>query len=554
MIAINRRMTWLLLVVLLATTGRAQEFEYQGLWYRHLSETTAEVAVQQNHQWTLEGDIVIPRYVEDEGKQLQVTGIGNNAFMYTKIASFTLDRVVDFGVGVFSGCRQLKRVSLPEGMTTLPDNTFYGCRQLTDIQLPSTLTQVDLAAFADCQALTSIDIPAGVTVVGASAFYHCFSLEHVTMGDQVKVWDDYCFYECSSLKDIHIPQQLEQVGMNCFANCTSLKRLDFPATMTKIGMGAFQGCTALQEVTFGDGVESIPDNCFSDCVSLKTFRMPSAVKSVKFRAFTGCGIESITLPEGIQSIESAAFNCPHLGEVVLKNPKMPIEWPNGVSSDAFSKPVQFFATLHVPEGCRAYYRAQAVWQNFEYMVEDNVSGKEYCELKIMATGISTVKLNDEVVNALLQPTWVEIEKSQPLKLTVLLDEGSTVHGATRYVASVRVNGEERLPLMEVDDKQYELTLDAVSEDLDIVVDIPWRSYAVTISQGSGGSIYVIPASKTRMDVKVTAADGSQIEKIEDYSSFWKTAEPREHDGRTGQMQFSATTADDHTLTIKYQKQ
>jgi len=50
MIAINRRMTWLLLVVLLATTGRAQEFEYQGLWYRQLSETTAEVAVQQNHQ------------------------------------------------------------------------------------------------------------------------------------------------------------------------------------------------------------------------------------------------------------------------------------------------------------------------------------------------------------------------------------------------------------------------------------------------------------------------------------------------------------------------
>ena len=374
------------------------------------------------------------------------------------------------------------------------------------------------------------------------------------MGDQVKVFDLYCFAQCVKLKELYIPQQLEQIGLQCFLGCASLERLNFPNTMTQIGMSAFENCTALREVTLSDNVETIPDNCFSGCSSLKTFQMPAAVNNVRFRAFNDAGIESITLPEGIQQIESAAFNCQHLGEVIMKNPKMLTEWPYRVQSDAFSKSVLYFATLHVPEGSKAYYRGLDVWKEFLNIMEDNTSGKEYCEVQVKSTGYSTVKLNDEAVDALLRPYWMEIEKGQPLKLTILLDDASSYSDGTRYVASVKVNGEEMIPQMEVTGNEYQLTLDAVSENLDIVVDIPWRSYAVTISQSSGGSIYVIPASKTRMDVKVTAAEGYRIDKIKDYSSFWQTSESREHDGKTGMIHYEDWTRDDHTITVKYKKE
>ena len=550
----NNRIVLVFLLVLSAVTGRAQDFEYQGLWYRQLTDSTAEVTVQYYHQPKTEGDIVIPEYVESEGRKLLVTGIGDNAFGYTNITSFTLDRLIDFGKYVFSSCRKLTRVSLPVGMKELPDNTFYGCSALAGIQLPSSLTMIGVGAFADCKALTSIDIPVGVTTLGVSAFSGCSALERVTMGDQVKGFEASCFLQCTMLKELYIPQQLEQIGLQCFQGCTSLQRLNFPATMTQIDMLAFENCTGLQEVTLSDSVTVIPDNCFTGCSSLKTFQMPASVQNIGGRAFYNTGIESITLPEGIQRIGSEAFYCQHLAEVIMKNPKMQAEWPYYVQSDAFAKSVLYFATLHVPEGCKAYYRCQDVWKEFLNVVEDNTSGKEYCEVQIESTGYSTVKLNDETVDALLRPYWMEIEKGQPLKLTILLDDASSYSGGTRYVASVKVNGEEMLPVMEVEGNQYLLSLDAVSENMDILVDIPWRNYAVTISQSSGGSIYVIPASNTRMDVKVTAAEGYRIDKIKDYSSFWQMYEQREHDGKTGLIHYEDWTSDDHTITITYKKQ
>ena len=550
----SKRMVCALLFVLLAATGRAQEFEYQGLWYRQLTDSTAEVTYQYYHQPTPEGDIVIPEFVENESRKLRVTRIGDYAFGYTNITSFTLDRVIDFGQYVFSSCYQLTRVSLPEGMKELPDNTFYGCVKLADIQLPSSLTMIGLGAFADCKALKEIDIPAGVTTLRGSTFSGCTALERVTMGDQVKEFDTSCFCNCPMLKDLYIPKQLERVGLACFQYCSSLQRLDFPASMLQIESQAFDKCTALQEVTFSDNVATIPDYCFSDCTSLKAFQMPAAVKSIGFKAFYNTDIESITLPEGIQKIGKEAFYCQHLAEVVMKAPKIQTEWPYYVQSEAFSKSVLYFATLHVPEGTRAYYRGLDVWKEFLNVVEDNTSGKEYCEVQVMSTGYSTVKVNDATVDALLRPYWLELEKGEPLKLTILLDDASSYSGGTRYVASVKVNDEEILPQMEVEGNQYQLSLDAVSENLDIVVDIPWRSYAVTISQGSGGGIYVIPASKTRMDVKVTAAEGYRIKMLKDYSSFWQTSESPKHDGKTGVIHYEDWTSDDHTITITYKKE
>lgn len=481
----SKRVAWLSLFVLLAVTGRAQYFEYQGLWYQQLTETTAEVTIQMYHQSKTEGDIVVPEYVEYDGQQLQVTGISDNAFAYTGITSLTLDHVTAFGTYVFSVCQSLTRVSLPDGMQELPAGTFSGC---------------------------------------------------------------------AALCELYVPQQLERIGMQCFQGCSSLQRLAFPVTMKEIGERAFKDCTALQEVTLSDGVEAIPYECFSGCSSLRSFQIPTAVKTIGEGAFVDSGIESVTLPEGLQRIYSRAFSCRQLGEIILLNPKMAGVSSYHVSSDAFSKPVLYFATLHVPEGSRAYYLRQEVWKEFQDMVEDNVSGKEYCEVQVQVTGLSSVTVNDESVNALLEPWWMEIEKGEPLKLTILLDDGSGVSGSTRYVASVRVNGEEMLSQMAVDGNRYELSVDAVSDNLDILVDIPWRSYAVTLSQSSGGSIYVIPPSKTRMDVRVTAADGYRIARIDDYSSFWQYSEHPSHNGHTGVIHYDDYTRDDHTITVTYKKQ
>lgn len=60
-------------------------------------------------------------------------------------------------------------VSLPEGITDIPDNAFSYCTALKEVKLPSTLKTIGKWGFEAC-ALTSIDIPESVTSIDPQAF------------------------------------------------------------------------------------------------------------------------------------------------------------------------------------------------------------------------------------------------------------------------------------------------------------------------------------------------------------------------------------------------
>lgn len=64
---------------------------------------------------------------------------------------------VAFADGVFSGCRSLTRVSIPEGMTEFSgSHMFRGCAALTAVALPRSLTKLSAALFSDCAALRDL--------------------------------------------------------------------------------------------------------------------------------------------------------------------------------------------------------------------------------------------------------------------------------------------------------------------------------------------------------------------------------------------------------------
>ena len=72
--------------------------------------------------------------------------------------------------GSFSGCTNLRRVSLPESLLIISDSAFYYCPKLADVTLPPHLYAIGPSAFADCWALTSLDIPETVRYIGSEAF------------------------------------------------------------------------------------------------------------------------------------------------------------------------------------------------------------------------------------------------------------------------------------------------------------------------------------------------------------------------------------------------
>ena len=60
------------------------------------------------------------------------------------------------GLGMFSGCINLREIALSVGMTALHQNRFRGCTNLKSIQIPSAVTYINLYAFNKCDNLTDV--------------------------------------------------------------------------------------------------------------------------------------------------------------------------------------------------------------------------------------------------------------------------------------------------------------------------------------------------------------------------------------------------------------
>lgn len=112
-----------------------------------------------------------------------------------------------FGVNVFSGCRSLKSIVIPEGVTNIAG--FSECYSLESVTIPSTATSIGDRAFEECYFLTSIVIPEGVTSIGVQAFCECYSLTSVTIPSTMTSIGNKAFYNCRALFEIYNLSSLE---------------------------------------------------------------------------------------------------------------------------------------------------------------------------------------------------------------------------------------------------------------------------------------------------------------------------------------------------------
>lgn len=138
--------------------------------------------------------------------------IGNSAFEgCTSITKADLSAFpsISLGYSVFFGCTNLREVTLPDGMTILPNYTFSDCSSLEQIDLPDSLLYIG-ATFPRCTSLREISIPEGALYL------------------------DGTFEECSALTSVTIPNTVTGIGFFTFNRCTSLTELVIPPSVTYI--------------------------------------------------------------------------------------------------------------------------------------------------------------------------------------------------------------------------------------------------------------------------------------------------------------------------------
>lgn len=89
----------------------------------------------------------------------------------------------------FFHCTSLQSVTLPQGLTAIPDRCFFGCVALKSVAVPAGVTTVGELAFFGCVALAKVSLPSTVTSIGDDVFKCCSALKSISVsGEYATTW------------------------------------------------------------------------------------------------------------------------------------------------------------------------------------------------------------------------------------------------------------------------------------------------------------------------------------------------------------------------------
>lgn len=133
---------------------------------------------------------------------------------------------------------------------TMIDHAAFHDSAVTSVTIPDSVTSIPDDAFAYCSNLTNISIPNSVTFIDFSAFEHCTSLKSITLPSSLRNISMFLFHNCSQLTTIQIPDSVLSIQDYAFGNCISLETIRIPVSVTSIGNLAFAGCPSSMTVTY----------------------------------------------------------------------------------------------------------------------------------------------------------------------------------------------------------------------------------------------------------------------------------------------------------------
>ncbi len=275
-------------------------------------------------------------------------------------------------------------------ITKIGKDVFDGCKSLITLTLPDSITSIESGAFNDCTSLANITIPDGVTSIGADAFtgtaYYndatnwkngiLFIDNHLiqakdtittcTIPNGVLHIADRAFINCKNLISITIPNSISSVGADAFYGCSGLVSIAIPGSVTYIGGNALNASklifysgteTQWEEAVGGRTVTTgrvfcagtykteVTDNGIwyyadteiilyegeASAVAIPAELGEKKIKTIGEYAFYGnTTIESVTIPEGIQTIPSTAFGlCDNLQDVYIQDAQELVQYNYG---------------------------------------------------------------------------------------------------------------------------------------------------------------------------------------------------------------------------------
>ena len=392
------------------------------------------------------GDLVIPPTVTYNDTVYTITVIGDQAFTgCSGLTSVTLpntltyigyhafsncsgiggelvipDGVSPIGSNAFKGCTSITSVVFGNNTYAIYDEAFYGCTSLEHISgLPETLTTMDESVFENCSNLTgTIVVPPHLTTISERVFYGC-KITSVVISEGVQKIKNYAFYGCP-LTSVQIPSSVTSISSwtafwnsnstiesiivdeanpvyDSRGNCNALiktasnalmmgcKNTIVPEGITTIGPWAFNS-VGLDSIILPNTVDTIKHCAFRTCHSLSTVYLPSSVTYIGNEAFMECPLTTIVLPSSLTYIGDFAFQCESLTSITSKAtipPSASYKMSLGELFNSFMY-VNPNIPIYIPYGTtEAYHNAECWGDYFSNFVESetNLEGEWYYEIE-----------------------------------------------------------------------------------------------------------------------------------------------------------------------------
>ena len=301
-----------------------------------------------------------------------VEQIGNRAFAYTQIKALPemlgLKRI---GGEAFYGCKNLKKLTIPETVEYIGGRAFYGCSNIWSL----TYNAIN----AECESFMEPNAPLEKIVIGGkvrrlpNVIFSGREFTEVALPSCLERIDDYAFSGCENLTTINLSDSIRYIGDNAFSGCSSLKNIHWPLRLTTIGSRAFRQ-TALETISLPEGVTSVGDGAFYICPFAKTVYIPSTAN------VEGDINYYFELKEGVNCVITCMSPTPHPQAKYWSN------WNKGV------------AAIKVPAELVEQYKAQFPDIADKIMAVNQVGAMDKDSKTSFAAGISEeADLGDAVI-------------------------------------------------------------------------------------------------------------------------------------------------------------
>ena len=253
-----------------------------------------------------EAEVPVSLDVAVKNADSEMTKTVKLTFMLRKDSKFSVSDVPEFRYKIktdgtaeiveYVGTVLVRDLTIPKtldgyAVTSIGDGAFYGCRELKRVVIPEGIRSIGTNAFGLCTSLETVEMADTVEKAGRAAFYYCGKLKNVKLSENLADISDYMFYMDVSLDGIELPDSVDEIGMCSFGLCP-IKSLTFGANVERIGDYAFEGA-AITEIKIPATCKRIGSWAFYNCAELSSAELGGSHGFIGSGVFYGTAVKTV---------------------------------------------------------------------------------------------------------------------------------------------------------------------------------------------------------------------------------------------------------------------